>query len=216
MSSNTLPPAYPLCWPEGWQRTPRDHRAKSAYVVTFERAREDALKALSTMAGRVNGKPAISITADIPVRLDGMHYANAREPWDAGVALWWLDRKTGDARVVACDQWRSTRENLRACGLTLEALRMIERSGATQILERVDQSFTSKGLPAPKPEWVYTLGLRDLPVHEQQVEEAFRTRSKLTHPDTGGSHQLFIELQQARAAALFWLKTGREVGREAN
>jgi hypothetical protein len=156
---------------------------------------------------RRHGNGMVVVTANIPTRLDGMHYANAREPEDTGIALWWIDRKSGEQRVVACDQWKTVRENMRACGLALEAMRAIERSGATQILERAMQTFATKGLPPSKPEWFYVLGLKDFPPTRAQVTEAFRARSRVCHPDVaGGSHQLFVEIEQAQKEALRWLE----------
>lgn len=146
------------------------------------------------------------VSSNLPLRLDGLPLAGAREPReDPGIALWWVERKTGATRVLACDMWLTTRENMRAVGLALMALRQLERSGSTQILDRTMQTFASKGLPAPKPEWVYTLGLVDYPPSVAHVEDAFRARSKIAHPDAGGSHELFIELTAARDAALAWL-----------
>jgi hypothetical protein len=202
MNSNatTLPAAYPLYWPEEWPRTPYGSKKRSRYDVTYQKASTEALQSLKRM--RVS-QWSLSSNLRVQRNLPPTEGAAARE--DSGAALWWIDPKRRETRVIACDMYESVRENVRAIGLAIEALRALERTGATQILDRAMQTFATKGLPAPKPEWVYALGLVDYPASQAHVHEAFRSRSKLAHPDSGGSHQSFIELQQARDAALAWL-----------
>lgn len=196
-----LPAPYPLFWPEEWPRTPCDAKKRSRYNISYQRAVNDALLSLKRM-----GVSQWSPSTNLRERRNQPPTEGAAAREDPGVALWWLDPKRSETRVIACDMYPSVRENMRAIGLALEGLRAIERSGATQILERTMQTFASKGLPAPKPEWVYTLGLVDYPPSMAHLEEAFRARCKQAHPDAGGSHELFIELQTARENALAWLK----------
>jgi curved DNA-binding protein CbpA len=44
---------------------------------------------------------------------------------------------------------------------------------------------------------------------QQDVRPSYRLLAKRYHPDTGGSHEAFIELQKACEAALQWV--GRDV-----
>ena len=204
MSTNQLPASYPLYWPEEWPRTPFNRKKRSRYDVTYQKASTEALQSLKRMGV---SQWALSSNLRVQRNLPPTEGAAARE--DPGVALWWIDPLRRETRVIACDMYPQVRDNVRAMGLALEGLRAIERSGATQILERTMQTFASKGLPAPKPEWVYVLGLVDWPQSAGHVEDAFRMRSKVAHPDAGGSHELFIELQTARDAALAWLRGAR-------
>lgn len=63
-------------------------------------------------------------------------------------ALRWINRKT-DAKfdfVIACDQFREVRLNMAAIGLTIKAIRQIERCGTSSLLERAFKGFSA--LPA--------------------------------------------------------------------
>jgi hypothetical protein len=203
--------AFPLAWPTGWARTPAHKRERSKYSVTIGRARDEALATVRAMGGR---QPVI--TTNVQTRRDGLFYANAPEPQDPGVAIYWNDAKNRP-RVIACDAWRTLRDNMRAIGLTLEALRQLERTHCTQILERAYQGFAA--LPAdtnaarPKRTWWDVLGLsvtrfrRNGPtapdgILRDDIETAYRQLARERHPDAGGSNEQMAELNQARVEAL--------------
>lgn len=63
-------------------------------------------------------------------------------------ALRWLNRKTEQnfPYVIACDQFREVRLNMCAIGLTIKAIRQIERCGTSSLLERAFKGFSA--LPA--------------------------------------------------------------------
>lgn len=63
-------------------------------------------------------------------------------------ALRWVLRKTSQQfdYVIACDQFREVRLNLAAIGLTIKAIRQIERCGTSSLLERAFKGFSA--LPA--------------------------------------------------------------------
>jgi hypothetical protein len=190
--------AYPLRWPVGWARTDRDERRSSIYQVSFARARDEVLRSVRLLGGH-----DIVISSDIALRRDGLPYANQGEPHDPGIAVYWTQRN--QPRVMACDCWRTVRDNLRAVGLTIDALRAIDRSGATQLLERAFTGFAA--LPATAgddgaPPWRDVLHLNGQPVTQRDVLEAFKRRLLFCHPDSGGSHDLMVELNRARDEAL--------------
>ena len=104
---------------------------------------------------------------------------------------------------MACDCWRTVRDNLRAVGLTIDALRAIDRSGATQLLERAFTGFAA--LPESTTvvrSWRDVLHLNGQPITQRDVLEAFKRRLPLCHPDSGGSHDLMVELNRARDEGL--------------
>jgi cytochrome c5 len=45
--------------------------------------------------------------------------------------------------VIACDSYSTVRANMRAVGATVEALRAIQRHGATSLLERAFTGFAA-------------------------------------------------------------------------
>jgi hypothetical protein len=192
--------AFPLRWPVGWARTHRDDRRESRYQVTFARARDELLRSVYQLGAEDQD---VVISSNIALRRDGRPYANQAEPTDPGIAVYWTQDR--QPRVMACDCWRTTRDNLRAVGLTIDALRAIDRSGATQLLERAFTGFAA--LPATTgdtcaPHWRDVLGLNGGPLTQRDVLAAFKARLQFCHPDSGGSHDLMVELNRARDEAL--------------
>lgn len=194
--------AYPLCWPDGWPRRKSYQRNRSRYEVTFARARDELQRELA--AGRCKH---IVISTNVPLRRDGIPLANMREPEDPGVAVYW-DDKNGKARVIACDVWSTVRENLRAVGLAYASLRQIERTGASELLERAFQGFAR--LPAaPNNEsdcWsVLGEDLRPKPgdwTPAPRVIERYRELARKNHPDHGGSSAKMAEINRAYHQAI--------------
>jgi hypothetical protein len=192
--TRTAVDAYPLAWPAGWKRA-HVPRLYSRYKVGFTQARHGVLRAPDLMRGR-----DIVISTNVPLRRDGLPLATFSEPSDPGVAVYWTQ---GQPRVIACDYWRTVRENLRAIGIALEGIRSIDRSGATQILARAFVGFTA--LPAsttsPLRTWREVLGLTGRPSREV-IDEAYRRCAGRAHPDAGGSHEQMVEVNRAREEAL--------------
>jgi hypothetical protein len=184
--------AYPLTWPEGWPRRPSHQRSPSRYEVTFLKARDHLARQLE-LAGARN----VVISTNVPLRRDGLPLANMREPEDSGVAIYWDDRKRRP-RVIACDSWRTVRENLRAVGLTVEALRTIERTGATELLERAYSGFAR--LPEAADCWSI-LGIpKGSPANV--VTDRYRELARQHHPDHGGDNATMARINAAYQEAV--------------
>lgn len=103
---------FPLQWPEGWSRTPRDEQQRAPYRVTQEKAQRDMLWSLSHLQARGS---VLVISSNIPVTRNGTPYTNHRHPEDPGVAVYWTN-KAGEDCVMACDRWAMVYENIRAIG----------------------------------------------------------------------------------------------------
>lgn len=207
--------AFPLAWPVGWARKAKHQRRGSGYQVTFAKARDEVLRSLKLM--QVSTRDRV-ISTNIPLRLDGLPYANWREPDDSGVAVYWTERvrtyrgdgdwvTTATPRVIACDHWTTVRENLRGIGLTLEALRAIKRAGASEIIERAYGGFAALpenaggAIVTYARAWWVVLDVAPTAT-KHLIELAFREQLKTKHPDRGGTHEEFLELNAAREAAL--------------
>jgi hypothetical protein len=186
--------AYPLSWPIGWKRTKDWRRFDSRYHLGFARARAEVLHSLDLI-----GACDVVVSANVPLRRDGLPLANFIEPDDSGVAVYWTQKD--QPRVMACDCWRRVRENLRAIGTALDALRAIERSGASQILERAFAGFAALPPSTTRRAWREVLGLSGCPTREQ-IDDAYRRRALQAHPDAGGGHEQMVELNRARDEAL--------------
>jgi hypothetical protein len=187
--------AYPLAWPEGWKRT--KNRKHSAYKVSFSAARDDLAKELSMLARRHHD---VVISSNVPTRRDGLPMVGHREPDDPGVAAYWID-KQGRQRVIACDTWRTVRENLRAVGLAVGALRLLERTGASEILERAFTGFAALPPQGGATDWPSVLGIPATSTAEH-VRAAYQELAFRHHPDRGGDAATMAKINAARDAAL--------------
>jgi len=182
--------AYPLHWPAGWPRTRHPQPAK--FKVDLGKARQELIWEIERMGGKY---PVIS--CNMPYRKDGLGpLSRSPEPQDRGVAVYFLRGKK--QMVFACDRWLSVRSNIRAIQKTIEAMRGIERWGASEMMERAFSAF--EALPPPRSPWE-VLGV-PRGANEDAVNTAFRERAKKAHPDVGGSHAAMAELAAAREAAL--------------
>ena len=88
------------------------------------------------------------------------------------------------------------RENVRAIGLTVEALRAIQRSGASELLERAYTGFAR--LPqstGPRP-WWEVLGI-ERQASRHAINQRFHELARTGHPDRGGDTARFAEITQA-------------------
>lgn len=183
--------AYPLAWPEGWPRAKR--AAVSRFNVRPQQATRELVREIERMGGRL-----VVISTNVPLRRDGLPYSSyGPDNGDHGVAVY-FERK-GKRMVFACDRWNTIQDNMRAIQKSIEALRGIERWGASDMLERAFTGFTA--LPPPKSPWE-TLGIPP-GSSKDTVTDAYRRKAAEAHPDRPtGSHAAMAELNAARDAAL--------------
>ncbi len=194
--SDLLLESYPLCWPEGRPRIPPGRRREAQFKVGFARSRDEMMQELERL-----GAKQIIVSSNVPVRRDGLPYADAREPQDPAVAVYF--QRAGKPYVFACDSYRKVAHNLRAVGATVEALRAIARHGATEMLE---QAFTGfQALPPARTEastpWWHVLGVDQL-ADEGAIKIAYRRLAEQHHPDKGGDHAVMSRLNAAYDEAL--------------
>ncbi len=182
---------FPLQWPAGWKRTksPRP----SAFKVEPSKAKRELLQELESLGAR-----DIVITTNQRINKDGS--ISIARYWidDKGVAIYF--KRKGRDTVLACDQYLEIHENLRAIGKTIEAMRGIERWGASDMLDRAFTGF--EALPAPKP-WWELLGLANVNATRDEINSAYRRASQAAHPDRpGGSHDRMAAVNAARDEGL--------------
>ena len=182
--------ANPLYWPQGWKRA--RNTEKSRFQTGFGSAR----KLLFDECARL-GAAKVILSTNIPLRNDGMPRANMRpDGGDAGVAVYFQWK--GKPMVLACDRFTATCDNIYAIAKTIDAMRGIERWGASDMMERAFSGF--KALSAPTP-WWDVLGVTQ-GAARNAIEAAYRSKAKEAHPDLGGSHEAMAALNVAREEGL--------------
>lgn len=184
---------YPLHWPEDQARTaPHLRSYGSRYKVSQEQSQRELWRELELMGAR-----NVVVSTNIQLRRDGLPYSGRRAPDDPGVAIYWTTKDGVDV-CIACDGFQRLRDNMRACGLSIAALRSIERAGATQVLERAYRGFTR--LPPSKRPWREVLGAKpgdNFPA----VKQRYRELARRHHPDHGGNSTTMAVINDAWADA---------------
>jgi hypothetical protein len=209
-----------LHWPHHWPRTRKFKRRDSKFAKhSFGQIRD----ALSDELRRMGAKRVL-LSTDIPVTQAGLPYSGRREPEEPGAAVYFAWR--GEPYVIACDTYVRVWENIKAITKTIEAMRAIERHGASQLLERVFMGFSalppagSTDAPEASTEsWWTTLGFDDgvrldlgrvvanpdSPLRGallRTAETMYRFKIQDAHPDRpSGSNEAMTRLNLAIAEA---------------
>lgn len=195
--------AFPLSWPDGWPRK-KGYRQSAPYRVQGDKARIDLLHQL-----RLMGAVDVVISSNVPLRLDGQPRADAAKKHtpDPGVAVYFRRKAGGERQVIACDKWAYPDQNIRAIGLCIEALRAMERSGASELLDRAFTGF--KALPpagatsigSEGAPWWQVLGLHDTSgtgtLKLEDAKSAYRRLAAQHHPDRGGDAGAMAAINRA-------------------
>lgn len=198
-----------LQWPDNQPRTPAPSRERARFKVTLAEAVEDLLVELDRM-GDVH---SVVITSDVPTRQDGLPLSSGTCD-DPGVAVYFVHR--GMERVFACDRWDRPAANIRAIGLTIQALRSVERWAASGMVTRVFEGFAAlpAGEMAPNPastpqkrSWREVFGWDLARAYDtcvigrastlQDVRIRYRKAMRKCHPDAGGTNEAAAELNVA-------------------
>lgn len=183
--------AYPLDWPENVPRAKK--RIYGSFKTGFGAARHRLRREIELLGGK-----ELIISSNVPLTNSGMPRANAPEPDDRGIAVYFTYE--GKSMVFACDQYHYTRDNVHAIALTIGALRGIKRWGASDMLERAFRGFTA--LPERSVKWRDVLGFgHTAQITVEAVEARYRVLAKVHHPDVGGNAQQFHIITEARAEA---------------
>jgi len=182
---------YPLCWPVGYKRTTWPISAR--FDTSFAAARDRIVKEL-----RLMGAKDVIISTNVPLRQDGLPYANFKAIQDTGVAVYFTYDK--EQMVFCCDKWNKVEDNLQAICKTINSFRMMPEWGVSDMLKRAFTGF--KTLPEQVTEtWFTILGVSKNAT-EQEIKEAYRTKAKIHHPDKGGDAKEFHKINEAYKSAL--------------
>jgi hypothetical protein len=151
------------------------------------------------------GGANVVVSTNLPLFRDGYPIASGMEPKDPGVAVYF--QLKGKSMAFACDQYCHVYENIQAIARTIEALRGIERWGASDMMERAFSGFKALR-DSPSEDWREVLGFQPREtVTRKMVESRARELVKQHHPDKGGNRNAFERVMRAREAAILDLKT---------
>lgn len=186
--------SFPLHWPEHWPRA--CSRQQASFQMSIKAATDHLMNELRLMGARY-----IVLSSNMALRGDGLPYASQRQPVDPGVAVYFQWR--GKQMTFACDRWVKVQDNIRAIGKTVEALRGIERWGASDMMERAFSAFES--LPPPVGYVALTcwdvLGIPPRSPRDA-ITAAYRRQARSAHPDQGGTREEWDRLRAAYEEAL--------------
>lgn len=184
--------SYPLHWPLGWKRTrsPENSRFKTGFGA--------ARKYLFEELGRM-GASRIVLSTNISLRNDGMPRANTRpDGGDAGVAVYF--HRKGKDMVFACDKFREACDNIYSIANTIDALRGIERWGASDMMERAFSGFKALNSENEGDSWWSVLGC-SASANLDEIDRAYKAKVRMVHPDAGGSNEDMRKVNVARDQA---------------
>ena len=185
--------AHPLSWPDNWKITPKDKRRNLGSRMSLYKA----ARSLEVELAKLGATDAI-LSTNVPFSANGA-YAE-RYNGDPGAAVYFKYKNT--SLVMACDHYFYVNNNVRGLALTIEAMRAIERHGASDMMERAFRGFTA--LPEQAGEfWREVLEIPPAarPTKED-IEKHFRALAHIYHPDKGGTHEEWLRLSLARENAL--------------
>lgn len=197
--------------PRTWPGAPTPFRTSSRFGCGYATTVDELQREL-----RAVGATSAVIELELhegDIRRDGNPYANAK-PASPMVRLSFEHRKAGPLRF-ACDRYSTWPENLRAIVKTLEALRAVDRYGATRaneqyrgwarLPERAGAPFASAEAAARflyeaaglefQQEGAWTRGPR-------AVDALYRAAAGRHHPDKGGDTARMARVNEARAKLL--------------
>lgn len=193
---------YPLSWPPGRVRRKYPTTSRFGKSVTFARARDTLIDEICRLGGF-----KVTLSTNVPLKLDGMPYGTYATPADKGVAVYFEFKKRPMA--FACDEWDRIEHNVWAIAKTIEALRGIERWGPGWMMEQAFSGFTALPAPETKKHWKEVLGFMgtaDVTIGTNAVRLRRSELLKQHHPDVGGSAEKAAEINRAFDDAMKELK----------
>ncbi|HTE45152.1 MAG TPA: hypothetical protein VK636_07905 [Gemmatimonadaceae bacterium] len=193
-------------WPANRPKTDSIERVPSS---RFKSSFAHTLDELENELDRIDAHdPMIEIDMDRrELRVTGEPRANSSTLKTPGVILHFVDRNK-QTITMPCDRYDSWQANVRALFLTLQALRAVDRYGATASGEQY-RGWTA--LPATTTAFTVDQAATflarlsangataaDLVANVEAARNAYRRAAANTHPDGGGSTGNFQLVQEAK------------------
>jgi hypothetical protein len=142
---------------------------------------------------RLLGATEIVVSTNVPVKADGLLYADNRRLDDPGIAVYFKWKKK--SLVMARDGFNSVAGNLRSLGLAIEGMRQMHRHGGDLMLEKAFDGFLALAPPNWKKPWRQVFSVKA--DWSGDIVGLYRELARNRHPDAGGSDTLMAELNVA-------------------
>jgi hypothetical protein len=191
-------------WPD--KLTPASRRKRGPFSTSYNRTLVHLERELEHLGAR---NVVFQLALDErDIRQDGRPYASAktRHP---GVIITFNSRH--GPLSYWTDQYADWQSNVRAISLALEALRSVDRHGVNksgsqyQGYKRLNAAPSTNVNETPEADAARFIArhsgsaANDIYNRRQVFEAAYIEAAKKLHPDKGGQHELFVNLQQAAA-----------------
>lgn len=183
------PVCYPLHWPPNFPRTEVGKRESSQMRTGLSAALKNVQDEIRKLGGT-----GLILSSNCTL-------GNER-PTDPGVAAWFTRDK--EQICIPCDRWRDVASNLQAIAKTVEAFRGIERWGAKNMVKAAFRGFAALPYSGTQTDPWAVLGIHEGPASRtrENIEDVYRHKAKICHPDHGGSNEAMAALNTAREQAL--------------
>lgn len=184
---------YPL---DRWDGPETERRGNSGYGARWS----TTLKDLETEAGKL-GADEVLILLDVrrdQLRVDGWPKTGTDVPPRVAISF----ASTHGPLRFQCDRWQTWHENVRAIGITLQRLRLIDEGGVARSGEQYrGWAAIGTGSGATSAEQaIATLRRHAGPdgADSASWQDLYRLAAHRTHPDRGGNAEAFGEITAAR------------------
>jgi hypothetical protein len=180
-------------------RRPQQERHRAGYAASWATVTSDLAKEAAGL-----GADEVLILLDVArdqLRMDGSGPKADADPPPA-VAVFMPASNVGALRFQ-CDRWDRWRDNVRAIGLTLQRLRLIDELGVAHSGQQYT-GWTAIGMgeagPLNRDEALAVLQRHAGPdgADSRSWQDLYRLAVKTAHPDRGGSAAAFREVQAAK------------------
>lgn len=190
--------AFPLHWPVGHSRS--KEKINSRFKVTMDKAQ----RFLRSEIERLRGTDLI-ISTNVPVKNNGLLYSDwmRRKIDDPGAAIYF--KYNGKDVAMCCDQYERVWENIYALAKGIEAIRGMQRWGASDFIDRAFTGFKALPESVVSDTWNNILEI-DPHASYSEIKQAYFKKAKTAHPDAGGNADLFNKIATAFNQAKAQLK----------
>ncbi len=187
--------AYPLSWPEGWERAKRPKESRFGSYMNKPSINYGMIKVQDEL--RLLGGKNLVISSNLKLRQDGLPYSSQRLPEDCGIAIYFEWKE--EAMVIASDNYNKPGCNLWAIGKTVESMRGIERWGCSELLNRAFSGFKQllEKSEIVTNNWNDILGV-SMNATKDEIIKAYKGKVKIYHPDKDtGDDKMFLLVKDA-------------------